>query len=148
MNYSSTNDTNRLRTGALVSLLLVVPLGMGTKIYTGPLSEWIRGSLGGVLYEVFWCLVGLGLKPRAGTLRITLTVCAVTCCLEFLQLWHPTLLEAVRATLIGRSLIGDMFDWSDFGGYFIGSAIGWAWINTLQTRLLKAVFQTGDPART
>jgi hypothetical protein len=39
-------------------------------------------------------------------------VLVATCLLEFLQLWHPPLLEAVRSTFIGRTVLGTSFTWN------------------------------------
>jgi len=54
-----------------------------------------------------------------------------TSILEFMQLWHLPILENIRETFIGRTLIGNYFIWSDFiyyaagclAGYFILKAI-------------------------
>ena len=41
-------------------------------------------------------------------------VLAVTFALEFLQLWKPPFLQAVRSTFLGHVLIGSSFSWFDF----------------------------------
>lgn len=110
----------------LVLLAVLTPLGFCTKFYRGPAQDWVRDSLGGVLYVVFWCLVFLVLLPRARPGAVALAVLGVTCLLEFLQLWHPPLLEAVRGRFLGQTLIGNQFQWSDFGYYLAGSGVGWA----------------------
>jgi hypothetical protein len=111
-----------------------VPLGFATKLYAGPGAEWTRGALGGVFYEVFWCLVLKLLLPRAQPPAIAASVLAGTCVLEFLQLWHPASLEALRSNFLGRTLLGDTFAWSDFPYYFAGSALGWWWLGRLAIR--------------
>jgi hypothetical protein len=55
----------------------------------------------------------------------------VTCALEFLQLWHPPLLESLRSNFIGRTILGSYFDWSDFTYYFAGSALGYLWLRLM-----------------
>ena len=66
--------------------------------------------------------------------RIALAVLIATCILEFLQLWHPPLLEWLRSFFIGRTILGSYFDWSDFPYYFIGSALGWLWLRVIGRR--------------
>ncbi len=41
----------------VASLLIIVPLGLYSKFYSGPAANWVNNSLGGVFYEVFWCLL-------------------------------------------------------------------------------------------
>jgi hypothetical protein len=63
---------------------------------------------------------------------IASSVLAITCVLEFLQLWHPPFLQLIRNTFIGRTILGSYFTWSDFPYYFLGSGIGWFWMIWLQ----------------
>lgn len=105
---------------------MVTPLGFATKLYHGPGHAWVSGHAGGVPYVTFWILLVLLVAPRLSAARVTLAVLAVTCTLEFLQLWHPPILEHIRASFLGRALIGSDFDWGDFPYYFVGAAGGYA----------------------
>ena len=106
----------------------LVPLGLYTKVYAGPAAGWVNHSLGGVFYVLFGCLLIFWLQPRVRPWRIVLAVLAVTCLLEFLQLWHPPFLEWLRSFWIGRTLLGTTFAWSDFPYYFFGAGLSWLWI--------------------
>lgn len=120
------------RKWTVVSLVIIVPIGFYSKFYSGPYSEWVNDSLGGIFYEIFWCLlVFLFIYPRKLWL-IPACVFIITCCLEFLQLWHPPFLEFLRSHFIGRAILGTSFTWTDFPYYLIGSLIGWIWLNELQ----------------
>jgi len=112
----------------LLSFAILVPLGFYTKHFQSAAAPWIRASLGGVFYEIFWCLLAGLLLPRAKSRTIAAWVLGATCAIEFLQLWHPPALEAVRATFVGATILGSSFDWGDFPYYFIGSALGWLWL--------------------
>lgn len=81
------------------------------------LPEWLRDPAGGILYVCLW----------AAVLRSAVAALAVTCAVEFAQLWHPAWLEAVRATLPGRLALGTTFAWSDFPPYLAGAALA-AWL--------------------
>ena len=116
----------------LITLLVVIPLGFGSKFYRGPGAWWFNDYAGGILYEVFWCLVVAFMRPEASGLRIALWVLGITSLLECLQLWHPPLLEIIRSTFVGRTLIGTSFTWWDFPYYLIGCGVGWAWIGLLR----------------
>lgn len=46
---------DRLQT--IISILIIVPVGFYSKFYSGLAQDWVRDSLGGVFYVMFWCLV-------------------------------------------------------------------------------------------
>ncbi|NJD20447.1 MAG: DUF2809 domain-containing protein, partial [Gemmatimonadetes bacterium] len=76
---------------------------------------------GGFLYVVFWVVLVLTLRPGLSERRVAGAVLAVTCVLEFLQLWHPPFLEAARRPFLGQALLGSHFSWSDFPYYVAGA---------------------------
>ncbi|MBN1348072.1 DUF2809 domain-containing protein [candidate division KSB1 bacterium] len=115
-----------------ISLILITPIGFATKFYSGPAQNWVNHSLGGVFYEIFWCLVIFLFFRNCRPFRIALAVLVLTCALEFLQLWHPPFLELLRSNFIGRTVLGNSFAWHDFPYYFIGSGIGWWWLARLR----------------
>ena len=82
-------------------------------------------------YEVFWILLVVLILPRFSQIRAAVAVCLATCGVEFLQLWTPPFLQAMRATLPGRLILGNHFSWSDFISYFVGSFLGWLWVRSL-----------------
>jgi hypothetical protein len=104
----------------LVAMIALIPLGIATKLYRGPGAGWVNSSAGGVLYVTFWSLLVLFIRPRLSPWIAGGAVLGVTAGLEVLQLWHPPFLEAVRATVPGRALIGTTFSWLDFPHYLAG----------------------------
>jgi hypothetical protein len=121
----------RRTTWTLVLLAFLVPAGLYGKFYRGPGAYWVSNSFDGVLYEIFWCLLASLLLPKVTPVRIAGWVCGITCGLEFLQLWHPPILEILRSHFLGAAILGTTFDWTDFPYYFVGSAIGWLCLATL-----------------
>ena len=115
-----------------ISLLFIIPIGFYSKFYSGPAANWVNDSLGGVFYEIFWCLVLFLCFKNSKPWRIAFFVLIITCILEFLQLWHPPFLEIIRGSFIGRTILGTSFTWSDFPYYFLGSWFGWLWLRRLQ----------------
>jgi hypothetical protein len=108
----------------LLFIIIIIPLGFFTKSYSGPAQDWINNSLGGALYEIFWCLVFYFLFPKSKPFILAIVVLISTCLLEFLQLWHPPFLEEIRRNFIGRTILGNSFNWMDFPYYFAGSLLG------------------------
>ncbi len=113
-------------------MLIIVPLGIYSKFYCGQATNWVNNSLGGVLYVIFWCLFAFLFLSNTKPWKIAAVVFAVTCFLEFLQLWHPPLLEFLRSNFIGKTILGTSFTWSDFPYYLVGCGIGWLWMKSLQ----------------
>jgi hypothetical protein len=117
----------------LLLLLLTAAVGLYSKLYTGPGASWVNNSLSGVIYEIFWCLAVLLFLPRVRAWKIAAWVLVITCFLEVLQLWRQPHLETVRATFIGRALLGTSFTWLDFPYYVVGCGIGWLLMRILQS---------------
>jgi len=116
----------KFRIVTILSILIITTLGFASKFYAGSYANWFNNSLGGFLYEIFWCLILSFILIKVKSWKIALSVFILTCTLEFLQLWHPIFLEVIRSTFIGRTIIGTTFVPSDFIYYAIGSITGWA----------------------
>ncbi|HLO84500.1 MAG TPA: DUF2809 domain-containing protein [Nostocaceae cyanobacterium] len=116
-----------------LSLLVVVAMGFFFKYYTGPANQWFNNYGAALFYEIFWCLFAFWwFRSKAAILQIPIYVFVITCIIEFLQLWHPPFLTAIRATLIGKLLLGSTFAWWDFPHYLLGCIFGWLWLQQLQ----------------
>jgi hypothetical protein len=104
-----------------LALAVVVPAGLASKLLGGP---WLRDFGVGVLYEVFWILAVLLVRPWLSAAVVAVVVLVATSLLEVLQLWHPAWLEAVRNTFVGHALLGSHFSWWDFPHYVAGCIVG------------------------
>ena len=109
------------RAKAFLLLLILIPLGFGTKYYQGPGQELFNNSVAGTLYVVFWCVAVFWAFPRLPAMKNTVLVCSFTCILEVLQLWHPPFLDAIRNTFLGRAILGTTFAPMDFFFYVMGA---------------------------
>ncbi len=117
-----------------LSLIVITISGLILKFYRGAGQAWLNDTLGGIPYEIFWVLLVAYLWPRLRPGKIAGGVFIATCLLEVLQLWQPPWLQAVRATLLGRLVLGNAFDWGDFPYYAIGCLLGWGWLHKLPGR--------------
>ena len=115
---------SKRRLFCIIALLIIIPIGFLTKFYSGNASEWVNNSLGGVFYEIFWCLIIFLFFDKLKPILIASAVFLVTCALEFTQLWKPQFLELLRENFIIRTIIGSSFSWNDFPYYIIGSSAG------------------------
>lgn len=117
---------------AVLILILIIPLGFYTKIYSGAGHVWINNKLGGVFYEIFWCILFFILLPKSKPKHIAIGVFAFTCLIEFMQLLDSSFLVFLRSNFIGRTIIGSSFSWTDFPYYIIGSVLGFLLLNKLK----------------
>jgi hypothetical protein len=126
MNTGSIVSFFSKRWWVLVALFIVTPAGLLSKSYSGTGHKWFNEYGGGVLYEVFWCLVIFFFAPkRKYATTIAVAVLLITCILETLQLWQPLFLQQARSSFLGRTLLGTTFVWWDFPHYVLGCFIGW-----------------------
>jgi len=123
----------KIRRRIAILLLFIIPAGFLFKFYPGPGNDWFNNYGAAILYEVFWILLLFFILPKKGLInRIPIWVFVVTCALEFLQLWQPLFLQAIRSVFIGRALIGATFSVWDFPHYLIGCVIGWLLLKSLK----------------
>lgn len=121
----------KYRRHLLFSIMFIVPLGWASKFYRGSGQAWLNDAFGGIPYEIFGMLLVALIWPRWRPGAIALGVLLMTCLLELLQLWQPAWLQAIRATLPGRLVLGNTFAWGDFLYYAIGVGLGWLWLRWL-----------------
>lgn len=137
--------TERLaRRRAVLSLLVITPLGFLCKWYVGPAQNWVNNYAVGVPYELFWCLLLFLCAPRRERVAPVVTgVLLATGVLEALQLWHPPLLELVRSTFLGRALLGTTFSWWDYPHYVLGCVLAYVWMLAILPRAARTGSRAG-----
>ena len=123
---------------AIVLLIIIIPIGFYSKLYTGLGNEWVNNKLGGVFYEIFWCLVLYIIFPKVKPFKIGIWVFLITCILEFAQLLNNGFLEIIRSNFIGQTIFGNSFTWTDFPYYFIGSVLGYLILKKLEKHNLHS----------
>ncbi len=125
-----------LRFQSAAALVVATGLGFAMKYYPGPGRWWVNHwGPASVAYELFFMLLVFLLIPRRGAVTpIAVGVCVMTCVLEFLQLWQPPWLQAVRSTFLGKALLGDTFSWWDLPAYPVGCVAGWFLLQWLCAR--------------
>lgn len=120
-----------IRRRSVLSLAIILPIGLLYSHYRHSIW-WLNQEVGGIFYEIFWCLLAFLFIPnRRAVWQIPLWVLVITCLLEFMQLWHPPVLNWVRSFWWGKMLIATTFTWADFPYYFIGSGLGWLWLRLI-----------------
>ena len=118
----------RARSRALYALLALAVIGCGLLWRSGliPLPQRMSNNGGDALWALM-VFVGFGfLLPRAPTFVVALLALTFSWVVEFSQMYHASWLDAVRATIPGRLVLGNTFNWPDLPAYAAGVALG-AW---------------------
>ena len=123
---SYTHPTSRTRILYAGLALAVVVAGLLWRSSFMPLPQWLSNNGGDALWALM-VFIGFGfLFPRASTLNVSLLSLTFSWGVEFSQLYHAPWIDAVRATLPGRLVLGSTFNWPDLPAYALGVAMG-AW---------------------
>lgn len=120
--YRRPSPRNRLLYAGLV--LAVIAAGLLWRSDFIPLPP-VVSKYGG---DALWALMlfaGFGfLIPRASTSVLSLMALGFAWGIEFSQLYHAPWIDALRATLPGRLILGSTFNWPDLPTYALGVALG------------------------
>ena len=87
--------------------------------------------------DALWALMvfaGLAfVKPGASTAHLSVLAFAISCAVEFSQLYQTPWLNAFRDTTIGHLVLGSTFSWFDIVAYAVGVLVG-SLVDALRTR--------------
>jgi hypothetical protein len=107
--------------GAVVA---TIALGLASRAWARHLPWWLAKNAGDALYATMMVFAIGWLAPRARTWRIAAAAVAVCFAVELSQLYQAPWIDAVRATLPGRLVLGQGFHGFDLISYLIGAAVG------------------------
>jgi hypothetical protein len=103
---------------------MVIGIGLLWRSGLLPLSSF-TAKYGG---DALWALVvflGFGfLFRQASTLRVALVSVCFAWAIEFLQLYHAPWIDWLRASQLGRLVLGTTFNQPDLLAYLVGVALG------------------------
>lgn len=124
-NYPTSPGRSRL----LYALLALTVIAAGLLWRSGliPLPQWLSNNGGDALWALMVFVAFGFLLPRTSTLRVALLTLIFAWCVEFSQLYHASWIDAVRATIPGKLVLGNTFYWPDLIAYAVGIAAG-AWL--------------------
>jgi hypothetical protein len=124
-NYTqSSPGRNRVLHGVLV--LAVIVAGLLWRASFMPLPPSVAKYGGYTLWSLM-VFLGLGfLLARASTLVVALLALTFSWGVEFSQLYQAPWIDAIRATLPGRLVLGSTFNLPDLPAYALGVGLG-AW---------------------
>lgn len=122
---NSTAADTKARWRALTLIPMVIVFGLACKQYQGPGFDLINNfGPASVAYVVLLTLLLFVASPNPQRIiHIAVAAFAITCAIEFMQLWQPMWLMGIRKTLPGRLILGTTFSWLDFPAYVFGAIV-------------------------
>ena len=121
-NYTPQSSRNRVLYAVLT--LAVVAAGLLWRSDSMPLPPAFSKYGGDALWALM-VFLGCGfLLPRASTLTVALLALTFAWGVEFSQLYQAPWIDALRATLPGRLVLGNTFNWPDLPAYALGIGLG------------------------
>src|SRR5262249_51443933 len=116
----------RIRIRYLLCVLIVIPLGLGSRRFGAELPRFIAEYAGDTLWALMvFFLLGV-LAPQTTTRRRALVALTISYADEISQLYHAPWIGAVRHTRLGGLVLGFQFVWSDLVCYTVGVVFGTA----------------------
>lgn len=107
-----------------VVALVVIAVGVGSRMGGGRFPHLIAKDLGDVLWALMFFLLALLLKPWTSALGAAAIALAVSSATEWLKLYHAPWIDALRAKPVTGFLLGHTFHPTNFIAYAIGAACG------------------------
>jgi hypothetical protein len=104
--------------------IAVVVAGLLWRSCLIPVPQWLSNNGGDALWALM-VFVGFGfLFPHTSTLTVAMLALTFAWSVEFSQLYHAPWIDAIRATIPGKLVLGNTFYWPDLPAYALGIALG------------------------
>jgi len=115
-----------------IVLAVLVPVGISTKLYCGPIAGWVNRYAGDIVSPIFIFFLVLLFMPKLKPLPCAAGVFIFCAAVEFSQFLSTPLLLSIRGNILGRTILGSDFEWPDFIFYVIGIFISLKLYNILK----------------
>ena len=118
------NGPRRSRPLRFLAMGLVVLAGLGLRSGDVPLPAAIIKYGGDALWSTMVFVGITAICPRGRTRHLAAAALAFSWGVEFLQLHHDVVLDAIRSTRLGRLALGTTFNPPDLAAYAVGVGLG------------------------
>lgn len=105
-------------------IVLVIGLGLASRMYASYLPVWIGAYAGDTLWALLVFLVIGFFVPRSSIYTVAIYALSFAFLIELSQLYHAPWIDSIRHTRLGGLVLGYGFLWSDLLCYSIGVAFG------------------------
>ena len=125
------------RLALLVGIVCIIPLGYAVRFSSALNAPLLQDIAGAVCYQILWMMIVAFIRPKVSLAKCAVGVFIASSAIEFLQLCKSPFLVALRATWLGRVILGNTFLWEDFPPYALGCALGWIALRALRERFTR-----------
>lgn len=108
----------------VASALVTVAAGLGSRKLGAHLPRFVAEYAGDALYATLIVFLAALVRPRASSWALFAVGFGFSALVEVSQLSNAAPLAALRATTLGRLVLGTTFVASDFPCYAVGAALG------------------------
>jgi len=108
-----------------VLYLLIVPIGYATRKLPHLFHPFIAEFGGDTLWAAMFVFLFRAIWPKPALWKIALYTYLFTVAIEISQLYHAVWIDKIRATFLGKMLLGSGFLWSDLLCYLTGVVFAW-----------------------
>lgn len=137
-----TNDdalrTTPYRIALLIGIVCIIPFGYGVRFSRSLNAPLLQDIVGAVCYQILWMMIVAFIRPQLSLAKCALGVFVASSAIEFLQLWKSPFLLALRATWVGRVILGTTFLWADFPPYALGCLLGFFLLRAVRAYFTKS----------
>ncbi|MDA1533052.1 DUF2809 domain-containing protein [Bacillus tropicus] len=117
-------NTKRNRLLYAMFTILVIILGLSSRKFAFALPALLNDYLGDALWALM-IFIGFGfLFPKIEMKKLAFISLMFCYGIEVSQLYHAEWIDSIRATTLGRLVLGYGFLWSDLVAYTIGVGVG------------------------
>ncbi|BAR84025.1 hypothetical protein KNN_03179 [Bacillus thuringiensis serovar tolworthi] len=117
-------NTKRNRVVYALFTIVIIILGLSSRKFSFALPHLLNDYLGDALWALM-IFTGFGfLFPKTETKKLAFISLMFCYGIEASQLYHAEWIDSMRATTLGRLVLGYGFLWSDLVAYTIGVGVG------------------------
>jgi hypothetical protein len=114
----------RARRRIAAAIVLTITLGVASRTVGQNLPAVVSKDAGDVLWGTMFYLIVICVRPRISPGAAVLVAFILAAGTEFLKLYHAPWIDAVRDQRLAGFLMGRVFGWGNFVGYFVGVLAG------------------------
>ncbi|MFO7753646.1 MAG: DUF2809 domain-containing protein [Desulfobacteraceae bacterium] len=116
---------SRNRFTLLKFFIIVAPLWVSVKFYSGPYHDLMQNYFSCIVYIIFWGLVIQMVFPKLREEPLLAAVFFITCAIELLHWKNPGLFNTLDVTVLDQTLIGANYSLHKIPYYGVGTFIGY-----------------------